>query len=244
MRQINFRFHDFPVHAYSPSIMPHMIIAIDGPAASGKGTLARKLAARLGYAYLDTGALYRAVGKLVLDAGKDPADETAAQNAAVNLSKTLKPEDLRNPALRTDDAGTAASKVAKFASVRAELLEFQKSFAKTPQSGFGGVVMDGRDIGTVICPDAPVKLFVIADTEERARRRLTELQAKGIETTYEAVLADMKERDARDSGRDTAPLKPAPDAHIIDTTAMNEADVMERALSIIRATIAESAAKA
>lgn len=244
MRHVNFRFHDFPVHGYSPSIMPHMIIAIDGPAASGKGTLARKLAARLGYAYLDTGALYRAVGKLVLDAGKDPGDETIAHDAAKSLSQNLKPEDLQNPALRTDDVGTAASKVAKFASVRAELLAFQKNFAKTPQSGFGGVVMDGRDIGTVICPDAPVKLFVVADTEERARRRLAELLGKGVNTSYDAVLKDMKERDARDSDRDTAPLKPAADAHIIDTTTLNEAEVMERALSIVRAIIAESVAKA
>lgn len=220
-----------------------IVIAIDGPAASGKGTLARKLAAHLGYAYLDTGALYRAVGKLVLDAGKDPNNEQDASNAALTLAATLKPEDLQNPAIRTDEVGSAASKVAKFASVRTELLAFQKNFAKTSQSGFGGVVMDGRDIGTVICPDALVKLFIIADTEERARRRLAELQSKSINTTYDAVLADMKERDARDSSRDTAPLKPAPDAHIIDTTSMNEAEVMERALSIIRTTLSESATK-
>lgn len=214
--------------------MKHLVIAIDGPAASGKGTLARKLAAHLGFAYLDTGALYRAVGYTVLQAGGNPDNETDAANAAESLSNNLKPSDLQNPDLRTDTIGTAASKVAKYPSVRQALLEFQKDFAAKPVEGIAGVILDGRDIGTVICPDAPVKLFVTASTEERSKRRFKELAGKGIETTYEAVLADMIERDKRDSERAEAPLKPAEDAHILDTSAMNEAEVMERALSVIR----------
>jgi cytidylate kinase len=243
MRADSFRFHDFPYSGYSPRAMPHMIIAIDGPSASGKGTLARKLAKRLGYAYLDTGTLYRSVGKAVLDAGKDPADETAALAAAKSLIGTLRAEDLQNPALRTDVAGQAASKVGKFEGVRKALLDFQKDFAQKPQAGIGGVILDGRDIGTVICPDADVKLFVTANTEERSKRRLRELQSKGIEVGFETVFADMKERDARDSDRSAAPLKPASDAHIIDTSTMGEGEVMELALNIIRGHIVEAAAK-
>lgn len=243
MRQPSFRFHDFPVRGYSRPIMPHMIIAIDGPSASGKGTLARRLAARLGYAYLDTGALYRCVGQAVLAAGGDPSDPKAALAAAKALSGTLKPEDLQNPALRTDTAGQAASKVAVQPAVRAALFDFQRDFARTPIDGYGGVILDGRDIGTVVCPDADVKFFVTANTEERARRRFAELQARGQETSYEAVLRDMQERDARDAGRDIAPLKPAHDAHIIDTSTLSEAAVMELTLSIIRGHIVEIAAK-
>lgn len=241
MRYANFRFHDFPASGYAPSTMPHMIIAIDGPAASGKGTLARKLAQRLGYAYLDTGALYRAVAFRVLESGGNPDTEADAARAA---KAPFKPQDLQNPALRTDDIGQAASTAAKFPSVRQALLEFQKDFAANPSDpAFGGVILDGRDIGTVICPDAPVKLFVTASTEERSKRRHLELTGKGIETTYEEVLADMLERDKRDSERSEAPLKPASDAHILDTSTMSEGEVMERALSIIRGHIVEKIAK-
>lgn len=244
MRYATFRFHDFPASGYGPSVMPHMIIAIDGPAASGKGTLARKLAQRLGYAYLDTGALYRAVGLRVIESGGNPDNEADALKAAQSLSQALKPEDLQNPALRTDDIGQAASKVAKIPAVRQSLLEFQKDFAAKPSDpAIGGVILDGRDIGTIICPDADVKLFVTASTEERSKRRFKELTGKGLHTTYDEVLADMTERDKRDSDRAVAPLKAAPDAHILDTSTMNEADVMERALSIIRGHIVEHAAK-
>ncbi len=213
--------------------MKHIVIAIDGPAASGKGTLARKLAAQLGLAYLDTGALYRSVGKAVLDAGGDPADEAAAIAAAKMLEKTLKAEDLQNPAIRTDVVGQAASNVAKFPAVRDAMFAFQKNFAAKPPEGAKGVVLDGRDIGTVICPDADVKLFITASTEERSKRRLKELLGKGFQTDYDTVFADMKERDARDAGRDTAPLKAAPDAFVLDTSNLAEAEVMERALAII-----------
>lgn len=245
MRHSNFRFHDFPLRGNALS-MAHMVIAIDGPAASGKGTLARKLAGRLSYAYLDTGALYRCVGKAVLDAGGDPASEMDAIRAAKALSLT--PEDLQSPDLRNDTVGSAASNVAKFSGVRQALLDFQKNFAKDPEQGqdekkFGGVILDGRDIGTVICPDADVKFFVTASVEERAKRRLAELNGKGIKTDYDIVLADMKARDERDSSRDTAPLVAATDAYIIDTSTMSESEVMERALSIIRGTIVEAAAR-
>lgn len=212
----------------------HTVIAIDGPAASGKGTLARKLAAELGFAYLDTGALYRCVGKAVLDAGGDPADGAAAIAAAKSLQHTLKADDLQDPALRTDTVGSAASNVAKFAEVRRALFEFQRDFAQTPRQGCGGVILDGRDIGTVIAPDADVKLFVTASVEERARRRLAELSGKGIETDFDTVLADMKSRDERDSARDAAPLKPADDAVTLDTSAMDADAVMAKALETIR----------
>ncbi len=246
MRAANFRFHDLTVRGYAPSTMTHMIIAIDGPAASGKGTLARKLAQRLGYAYLDTGALYRAVALRVLDRGAKPEDEAQAIAAAKSLSVDLKPEDLQNPGLRNDVVGSAASVVAKMPAVRQALFDFQTGFAANPKTTdpVGGVILDGRDIGTVICPKADVKFFVTASTTVRAKRRFMELSAKGILTTQDAVLTDMVERDRRDAERDTAPLRPASDAHILDTSGMSESEVMERALSIIRGHIVETAAKA
>ncbi len=211
----------------------HYVIAIDGPAASGKGTLARRLARHLGFAYLDTGTLYRAVGKAVRDGGGNPEFESDAVFAAQNFAHSLKAEDLQNPALRTDEAGQDASKVAKYPQVREALLQFQKDFAASPPEGIAGVVMDGRDIGTVICPDADVKLFVTASTEVRSKRRYLELTAKGLKTSMEAVMADMTERDARDSGRDTAPLKPAEDAHILDTSMLDADAAFAAALAIV-----------
>ncbi len=168
-----------------------------------------------------------------------------AVRAAKSLSSSIKPEELQNPALRTDAAGQAASMVGKFASVRAALLDFQKDFAnnKNNDATLRGVVLDGRDIGTVICPDAPIKLFVTASVEERSKRRYQELTGKGIATSMDAVLADMMERDARDSGREAAPLKPAPDAHILDTSTMSAGEVLDHALSIIRGHIVESSSK-
>jgi CMP/dCMP kinase len=209
--------------------MKRMIIAIDGPSASGKGTLARSLANALSYEYLDTGALYRAVGKQVLDAGHDPEDEAKAAETARLFAQNFKGEWLADPALRNDTVARAASVVAKNPAVRAHLLQFQKDFAAQK-----GVILDGRDIGTVIAPEAEVKFFVTASVEERTKRRFEELTAKGQSVTYDAVLADMKERDARDSGRDTAPLKSADDAILLDTSAMGAKEVMDYALSIIR----------
>lgn len=207
-----------------------MIVAIDGPAAAGKGTLARRLAAHLGYDFLDTGGLYRAVGLQVLRHGGDPADPKAAKAAAENLDLTL----LADPALRGEAAAKAASLVAAQPAVRAALLDFQRNFARRPPGG-RGAVLDGRDVGTVVCPDAEVKLFVTASLEARALRRLNELQAGGQAAIWEPVLQDMRDRDARDSKRDVAPLKPAADAVVIDTTELSPDRVFEAALAIVTA---------
>jgi cytidylate kinase len=206
------------------------VIAIDGPAASGKGTLARRIAAALGFAHLDTGRLYRAVGLTVLRHREDPSDPAAATRAVEALDLSL----LEDPALRTDDTGAAASKVAAIPAVRDALLAFQKGFAANPPGGKGAVI-DGRDIGTVICPDAKVKLFVTATPETRAKRRFVELQAQGSHRTEEAVLADIRARDERDSGRAIAPLRQAPDAHLLDTTHLDIEAAVARALEIVRA---------
>lgn len=207
-----------------------MIIAIDGPAAAGKGTLARRLARHYGYDFLDTGSLYRGVGLQVLRAGGDPADPAAAKAAAEHLDRAL----LADPDLRGEAAATAASLVAAQPAVRAALLDFQRGFARRPP-GNRGAVLDGRDVGTVVCPDAMVKLFITASLEARARRRFAELQAAGRTAIWEAVLQDMRDRDARDSKRDVAPLKPAADAVVIDTTSLSPDQVFEAARAIVEA---------
>jgi cytidylate kinase len=210
-----------------------MIVCIDGPAASGKGTLARRLAAHLGYAHLDTGALYRAVGLAVLRAGADPADPAAAEAAA----RALDPALASDPALRDERVGAAASTVAAIPGVRQALLDFQRRFAAHPPGGRPGAVLDGRDTGTVVCPGADVKLYVTASDEARATRRQRELQARGQEAIWSAVLQDMRDRDARDSGRDIAPLKQAADAIRIDTTGLTVDEVFQRALAIVKASL-------
>ncbi|MCB2099450.1 MAG: (d)CMP kinase [Rhodobacterales bacterium] len=194
-----------------------MIIAIDGPAAAGKGTLARRLADHLGFAYLDTGMLYRAVGLKMLLEGHGMNDD----EDAIDIARTLGPADLQVDGLRGDDAAQAASLVAAVPGVRDALLAFQRDFARRPPEGTAGAVLDGRDIGTVVCPDADLKLFITASTEVRAQRRVKELQERGLEAIYARVLRDMQERDARDSGRSVAPLEPATDAVVIDTSAMD-----------------------
>lgn len=214
---------------------PRMVIAIDGPAAAGKGTLARRLAAHLGYAYLDTGSLYRAVGLALLRDGVDPADETRAAEAAARLHIGL----LGDPALRSEAAGDAASKVAALPAVREALLAFQRDFARRPPRDAAGAVLDGRDIGTVVCPDAPIKLFVTADLATRARRRFDELSAKDTAVSYDAVLADLAARDARDAARSTAPLRQARDAHLLDTTNSDIDSVFNAALALIKARISQ-----
>lgn len=207
------------------------VIAIDGPAASGKGTLARRLASRLGYAYLDTGLLYRAVGMKALANGGVASDPVTAVAAAASLSA----EDFEAPGLRSDEAARAASEVAVIAAVRETLLGFQRDFAASPPGGAAGAVLDGRDIGTVVCPDAALKLFVTASPAVRAERRVRELRERGLEAIHGKVLRDMEERDARDSERTVAPLEPAKDAAIIDTSGLNADEVFEVALAAVGA---------
>jgi len=201
------------------------VIAIDGPAAAGKGTLARRLAATLGLAYLDTGLLYRAVGRLVLDAGGDPADPEAAAAAA----RALRPADLKRGDLRGPIADTAAACVAAIPAVRAALLDFQRDFAARR-----GAVLDGRDIGTAIFPDAPVKLFVTASLAERARRRWQELRAKGETAELARVEADMLARDTRDAPN----MRQAPDAVVLDTTSLDADGAFRAALAEVRKRLA------
>ena len=206
------------------------VVAIDGPAAAGKGTLARRVAAELGFDYLDTGLIYRAVGMNVERAGFDPADPARAGEAA----RDLQPQDLQAGDLRGDEAAQAASKVAAIPEVRAALLDFQRRFAAHPPGGTGAV-LDGRDIGTVVCPDAPIKLYVTASAETRAGRRLLELRGKGVDTSFDTVLTEMRERDDRDSSRAVAPLKPAADAFLLDTSDMDAAAAFDAAIAFIRA---------
>jgi len=206
-----------------------MIIAVDGPAASGKGTLARRLAEYFDLAHLDTGLLYRAVGHGVLEAGGDPADPKAAEAAARALTLAA----VRDPALRGDAAGNAASQVAALPGVRAALVELQRRFAHSPPGGKKGAVLDGRDIGTIICPDAEIKLYVTASREVRAERRHKELLKRGLDSIYARVLQDLKERDARDAARAAAPLKPAADAFVLDTSALDADQAFKAAVDYI-----------
>ena len=202
-----------------------VIIAIDGPAAAGKGTLAARLAAHFGLPYLDTGLLYRAVGKRVADAGLDPDDAIAA----ARMAAALQPAELADPALRGHGAGEIASRIAVHAEVRRALLAFQRDFARRP----GGAVLDGRDIGTAIVPEADVKIFVTASAEVRARRRTDELVAKGRDISYERILDEIMARDDRDAGRVSAPLAVAPDAVVLDTTALDPDAAFARAVAIV-----------
>lgn len=194
-----------------------MIIAIDGPAAAGKGTLARRIAEHFGYAHLDTGSLYRAVALALLRAGVDPSDEAAAAAAAAAIALS----DLSDPGLRSEEAGQVASHVAALPAVRAALLAFQRNFAANPPGGVDGAVVDGRDIGSVVLPGADFKLFVTASEKERARRRWAELNEAGVAPHLDALLASMQERDRRDAVRPISPLVPAPGAYLLDTTDLD-----------------------
>ena len=217
------------------------IIAIDGPSASGKGTIARKLAAHFGFAYLDTGLLYRAVGLTVLRSGGDPSDAGLAEKAALALDPVKATSLADDTDLRSDEASVAASKVAVVPAVRAALLKFQQDFCAIPPESKQGAVLDGRDIGTIIASKAQVKIFVTASFEARAERRFKELQSRGQDATYAAVLADMKERDARDATRSLAPTKPAPDAVVLDTTALNAEQALAEAVRIANIRLATGA---
>lgn len=208
-----------------------MIIAIDGPAAAGKGTLARRLAQHFRLAHLDTGTLYRAVGLKVLRNQQDPKNKIDAARAAAGLSSA----DLEGDALRGEDVAIAASMVAVHPEVRSVLLEFQRNFAKNPPGDVKGAVLDGRDIGTVICPEPEViKIFVLASLEKRAQRRVRELQARGDSPIYARVLQDMKDRDIRDASRGVAALKAAPDAFKLDTSNLDADHAFAKALDFIK----------
>jgi cytidylate kinase len=204
-----------------------MIIAIDGPAASGKGTLGKRLAAQFGLRHLDTGLIYRAVANALLDAALSPDDRAHAVAAA----KALDPSQFDEKALKRHAIGEAASIVSAIPEVRAALLAFQRDFAVRPP----GAVLDGRDIGTVVCPDADVKIFLTATPEARARRRAAELSAGGQQTDEAAILADIRRRDERDTNRAVAPLKPAPDAHLLDTTHLDIDAAFRAAVDIVEA---------
>jgi len=204
-----------------------MIIAIDGPAASGKGTLARRLALHYGLRHLDTGVIYRAVAHALLRAGADLKDE----NAAVKVARELDPGAFDDPALRSHTVGTAASVVSAIPGLRQVLVEFQRQFARTPP----GAVIDGRDIGTVICPDADVKIFVVADPAVRARRRALEARGRGEEADEATILADIIARDERDQNRPVSPLKPAKDAYLLDNSNLDIEGGVRAAIDIVEA---------
>jgi len=208
-----------------------MIIAVDGPAASGKGTLAKKIAGHFDLPFLDTGALYRATARDLLATGGDLSDASQAVRAAQNID----PASLDDPKLREPDIGEAASMVAPMPEVRAALLEYQRRFA----AGASGAVLDGRDIGTIVCPDADVKLFIKADVKVRAHRRFLELSSKGLEISEQQVLADLQKRDERDCSRDVAPLVPADDAHLLDTTNLGIESSYRAAIGVITAVLGE-----
>lgn len=200
-------------------------VAIDGPAAAGKGTISKAVAEQFGLAHLDTGLLYRAVGvKLLEQEGEDGAPSTAAR-----IASSLTETDLARPDLRSARAGMAAGRVAAIPSVRAALLDFQRSFAERP----GGAVLDGRDIGTVICPSAEVKIYVTASDEARAKRRWRELLDRGEEASFEQVLADQKARDEGDAARELAPMRQAADAHLLDTTDLSISEAIAKAAEMV-----------
>jgi CMP/dCMP kinase len=204
-----------------------MIIAIDGPAASGKGTLGKRLAAHYGLAHLDTGLIYRAVAKAMIDAGQNPGDVKAAAAAA----KALDPSHFDEVSLKAHCISEAASIVSAIPQVRDALLAFQREFAARAP----GAVLDGRDIGTIICPDADVKIYVTATPEVRARRRSAEYRAQGRDIDEAAVLADVRKRDQRDQNRAAAPLRRAPDAHLLDTTHLDIDAAIRAAIDIVEA---------
>ncbi|MHA1539023.1 MAG: (d)CMP kinase [Alphaproteobacteria bacterium] len=209
-----------------------MIIAIDGTSASGKGTLAKKIAAHFDFALLETGFLYRFVAWKMLDQTQGVYNEAVA----IQIAQDFSAADIalfETVDLKASVVAENASKVAALPDVRAALLDFQRDFASHPPTGKNGAVLDGRDIGTFICPDAEIKFFVTASAEERARRRTLELQDLGQDVIFEQILVDLKARDARDMGRETAPLKQAEDACLIDTTALNPAEVLDFALAFV-----------
>jgi|TARA_B100001094_G_scaffold320531_1_gene366867 cytidylate kinase len=216
-------------------ILPPKIIAIDGPAAAGKGTLATRLGKHFELELLDTGLLYRAVGLKVLSTVEEIGDDLKIySDVAAKAARNLIPEDLRVDGLRTDQAAQVASKISTVPEVRAALLDFQRNFAKSPPNAGKGAILDGRDIGTVVCPDADVKLFIFASTEVRAKRRFKELQFRGVEAIYARVLEDMVKRDARDIERDASPLVAAENSFQLDTSNLDADETLAAALDYIQ----------
>ncbi|MBH89652.1 MAG: cytidylate kinase [Magnetovibrio sp.] len=210
------------------------IIAIDGPAAAGKGTLAMRLSKHFGLELLDTGLLYRAVGLKVLKVVERIGDDLKVyKDVASRAAQTLVPADLEVDGLRTDQAAQIASKISMVPDVRAALLEFQRNFANNPPNTSNGAILDGRDIGTVVCPEADVKLFIFASTEVRAKRRFKELQFRGVKAIYARVLEEMEERDARDIGRNESPLVAAEDSFQLDTSNLDADEVLSAVLDYI-----------
>ncbi len=215
-----------------------MIIALDGPAGAGKGTIGRRLAAHYRLAYLDTGALYRAVARDARAAGV-PVDGDAAHDAALgDIAWRIDLASLDDPALRTEEIGVAASMAARLQAVRAALLQLQRRFAYDPPAGCEGAVLDGRDIGTVVCPDADVKIFLTASVEARAARRAAQLAAAGVTVDDAAVRQEIVDRDARDARRAAAPMKPAADAALLDTTSLDIDAAFEAARGLVEAAMA------
>lgn len=214
-----------------------MIITVDGPAAAGKGTLSQKLADKYGLAYFDTGMVYRAVGLMMLKHAKDLSDAVAAEKMAAQLTFATMMDLSKDKDFRSSIGGQAASIVSSYSGVRSQLLDMQRNFAKNPTFADGttanGVIYDGRDTGTVICPHADVKFFITASSEVRAKRRYDEFMQKGMDVKYEDVLKDVKARDERDANRQDAPMKPAEDAIILDTSDLSIDEVFQKAVAII-----------
>ncbi len=210
-----------------------IVIAVDGPAASGKGTVSMGLAAMFGFAHLDTGKLYRAVTAKLLDSGIPLTDLDAHVNDGAEMAAGLDSRDLDRDDLRSERVSTATSIVSQFPEVRAAIRQFQQDFAKLPPDGKPGAVLDGRDIGTVICPDADVKIFVDASAETRAERRTRELAARGETARFAEILKDMLDRDDRDRNRAVSPMKPADDAYLLDTTNLDIEASLTRAKEVV-----------
>jgi CMP/dCMP kinase len=220
------------------------VVAVDGLAASGKGTLAKGLATALGFAYLDTGAIYRAVALATLKLGGDPSKLEDVRPAIEFVKNNISAQLLADPALRTEEIAEAVPKVAAMPEVREAVRGYQEEFMRNPPGGEPGVVLDGRDIGTVVCPDAEVKFFVTASAEERARRRFLELKVKNPALTQGEVLDDINARDSQDIHRKHSPLVAAADAHVLDTTSLNKAEALAEALDVVTAKLSPPAAPA
>lgn len=242
MALMAFRSNDFVDEGLFKNRHEKIVIAIDGPAASGKGTLARNISKRFGFAHLDTGMLYRGLAHAVLSADKNPENEADVEQILKTFLDVLDEKTLSNPVLREDTVGVAASQVAAMPVVRTALLDYQRNFSKTQPDDIFGVVLDGRDIGTVVCPKADIKIFVTASADVRAKRRYHELQGRGAKVTYETVLEDVKARDARDSNRAVAPMKPARDSYKLDTSQLNTSQALGQVIDVIRAQLLENPA--